>query len=71
MGIGETAESLPTQPGVYLFKGDKDRVLYVGKDDEAGFVLQYELGIDWIDDAVLVHVADRVARSRRDDRRVR
>ncbi len=31
MGIGETAESLPTQPGVYLFKGDKDRILYVGK----------------------------------------
>ena len=31
MGIGETAESLPTQPGVYLFKGENDRVLYVGK----------------------------------------
>jgi excinuclease ABC subunit C len=31
MGVSETAESLPTQPGVYLFKGDKDRVLYVGK----------------------------------------
>ena len=31
MGVSETAESLPTQPGVYLFKGENDRVLYVGK----------------------------------------
>jgi len=29
--VSETAESLPTQPGVYLFKGENDRVLYVGK----------------------------------------
>ena len=31
VGVRETAESLPTQPGVYLFKGENDRVLYVGK----------------------------------------
>jgi excinuclease ABC subunit C len=31
VGVSETAESLPTQPGVYLFKGENDRVLYVGK----------------------------------------
>ncbi len=29
--VAEAAESLPTQPGVYLFKGENDRVLYVGK----------------------------------------
>jgi len=29
--LRETADSLPTQPGVYLFKGEGDRVLYVGK----------------------------------------
>jgi excinuclease ABC subunit C len=31
VGVRETAETLPTQPGVYLFKGENDRVLYVGK----------------------------------------
>jgi excinuclease ABC subunit C len=31
VGVSETAESLPTQPGVYLFKGENDRILYVGK----------------------------------------
>jgi len=31
VGVRETAESLPTQSGVYLFKGENDRVLYVGK----------------------------------------
>ena len=31
MEIRDTAELLPTQPGVYLFKGENDRVLYVGK----------------------------------------
>jgi len=31
VGVRETAEALPTQPGVYLFKGENDRVLYVGK----------------------------------------
>jgi excinuclease ABC subunit C len=31
VGVSETAEQLPTQPGVYLFKGENDRVLYVGK----------------------------------------
>jgi len=31
VSVCETAESLPTQPGVYLFKGENDRVLYVGK----------------------------------------
>jgi excinuclease ABC subunit C len=31
VGVRETADSLPTQPGVYLFKGENDRVLYVGK----------------------------------------
>ena len=24
-------KNLPTQPGVYLFKGEKDKILYIGK----------------------------------------
>ena len=31
MGLNETADALPNQPGVYLFKGERGRVLYVGK----------------------------------------
>jgi excinuclease ABC subunit C len=31
MGLAERAESLPTGPGVYLFKSERGRVLYVGK----------------------------------------
>ena len=31
MGLKETAGRLPKGPGVYLFKGDRGRVLYVGK----------------------------------------
>ncbi len=29
--ITDTANALPTGPGVYLFKGERDRILYVGK----------------------------------------
>ena len=31
MPLAERVESLPTGPGVYLFKSERDRVLYVGK----------------------------------------
>jgi excinuclease ABC subunit C len=31
VGLKETAAALPKGPGVYLFKGDRGRVLYVGK----------------------------------------
>ena len=31
MGLAERAESLPTGPGVYLFKGSRGKVVYVGK----------------------------------------
>jgi len=31
MGLADRAESLPTGPGVYLFKSERGRVLYVGK----------------------------------------
>ena len=31
MSLAEKAGRLPTGPGVYLFKNDRDRVLYVGK----------------------------------------
>jgi excinuclease ABC subunit C len=31
MSLGEQAERLPTGPGVYLFKSERGRVLYVGK----------------------------------------
>jgi excinuclease ABC subunit C len=31
MSLAERVESLPTGPGVYLFKSERDRVLYVGK----------------------------------------
>ncbi|MDH3521171.1 MAG: excinuclease ABC subunit UvrC [Myxococcales bacterium] len=31
MGLAERAASLPTGPGVYLFKSDRGRILYVGK----------------------------------------
>jgi excinuclease ABC subunit C len=31
VGLGETADALPNQPGVYLFKSERGRVLYVGK----------------------------------------
>ena len=31
MSLAERAEALPTGPGVYLFKGARGTVLYVGK----------------------------------------
>src|SRR5262249_16627413 len=30
-GLREQLRSLPTKPGVYLFRGERDEVLYIGK----------------------------------------
>jgi excinuclease ABC subunit C len=47
MGLAERAEGLPTVPGVYLFKSERGRVLYVGKAQNLrSRVRQYVAGGD-------------------------
>ena len=47
MGLAERAESLPAVPGVYLFKSERGRVLYVGKAQNLrARVRQYVAGGD-------------------------
>jgi len=47
MSLAERAESLPTGPGVYLFKSERGRVLYVGKAQNLrSRVKQYVAGGD-------------------------
>ena len=47
MGLAERADRLPTGPGVYLFKSDRGRVLYVGKAQNLrSRVRQYVAGGD-------------------------
>jgi excinuclease ABC subunit C len=47
MGLAERAEGLPTVPGVYLFKSERGRVLYVGKAQNLrARVRQYVAGGD-------------------------
>ena len=47
MSLAERAEKLPTGPGVYLFKSDRGRVLYVGKAQNLrARVRQYVAGGD-------------------------
>ena len=68
MSLAERAEKLPTGPGVYLFKSDRGRVLYVGKAQNLrARVRQYVAGGDGririprlIERAVDVDVVERV-----------
>jgi excinuclease ABC subunit C len=47
MGLAERAEGLPTLPGVYLFKNERGKVLYVGKAQNLrARVRQYVAGGD-------------------------
>jgi excinuclease ABC subunit C len=47
MGLAERAEGLPAQPGVYLFKSERGKVLYVGKAQNLrARVRQYVAGGD-------------------------